>query len=356
MPVVRYTGVVHRYADCVPHQIVSGLSTSSGSIDVLLGDYEACAHYNCQAILADRYAMENYPATAGKESLYFGYICHNWHMAVYGATLGAMEAKAMELAHELNTILNETMFVEFPNFVAYLEAYSALDVHIMVRFGRWEQILELALPHDERLMLFRTASILYARALAYTMLGDLDQASREADRFDSLRLEYASEAQMRVLHNNTVAVLLEVDAVMMRGELAYRSGQYEEGLALLRNAVLLQDNLIYDEPWGKMQPIRHALGGLLLEQGLVQEAEEVFRKDLELHPKNPWALVGLIQCIKVKETTKAPAQCCCDASSRTASVNDEIVSLTEQLRTQRQSKWADFNVTVACECCQHPEK
>ena len=322
-----------------------------------MGDYEACIHYNCQAILADRYAMENSPATAGKESFYFGYICHNWHMAVYGATLGAMEGKAMELAHELNTIINEAMFVEFPNLVSYLETYSALEVHIMVRFGRWQQILELPLPNDKCLMLFRTASILYARALAQAMLGDFDQASREADRFDSLRLEHAAEAQRRILHNNTVAALLDVDAVMMRGELAYRSGgSCETGLALLRNAVWMQDNLNYDEPWGKMQPIRHALGGLLLEQGLVQEAEEVFRKDLELHPKNPWALVGLIQCIKVKETTKAPAQCCCDASSRTASVNDEIVSLTEQLRTQRQSKWADFNVTVACECCQHPEK
>ena len=326
------------------------------SIDVLVGDYESCVHYNCQAILADRYAMENYPSTAGVRSFYFNYICHNWHMGVYGAMLGAMEAKAMELAHGLTALINETMFRQFPNLVSYLEAYSAMEVHVMVRFGRWKQILEIPLPDDKLLMLFRTASILYSRALAHAMLGDLNQASEEADSFDSLRREYASEAQKRVLFNNTVAGLLDVDAVMMRGELAYRLGQCEEGLALLRKAVLLQDNLIYDEPWGKMQPIRHALGGLLLEQGHVHEAEDVFRKDLELHPKNPWALVGLIQCINRKEATKRSAQDCCHASSLTASVNEEIVSLTDQLRTQRQSNWADFNVTVPCECCQNPEK
>ena len=300
--------------------------------------------------------MENSPSTAGKESFYFGYICHNWHMAVYGAMLGAMEEKAMELAHELNTIINEAMFCEFPNLVSYLETYSALEVHIMVRFGRWQQILEIPLPTDPRLMLFRTASIHYARALAHAMLGDVDAASQEADRLDRWRQECASEAQVRILHNNSVAALLDVDAVMMRGELAYRAGQCETGLALLRKAVQQQDDLNYDEPWGKMQPIRHALGGLLLEQGHAEEAEAVFRRDLVLHPRNPWALVGLIQCLhRTTEHSGTTKVCCHASSSMEASTSEEIAALTEQLRTQRQSKWADYNVTVACECCKHPE-
>uniref|UniRef100_UPI001CC11361 hypothetical protein n=1 Tax=Pseudomonas sp. BF-RE-03 TaxID=2832359 RepID=UPI001CC11361 len=36
--------------------------------------------------------------------------------------------------------------------------------------------------------------------------------------------------------------------------------------AHLREAQSLDDNLPYDEPWGWMQPVRHALGALLLEQ------------------------------------------------------------------------------------------
>jgi len=297
--------------------------------------------------------MENTPSTAGRESFYFGYIVHNYHMAVYGAMLGGMEAKAMEIAHELNTIVNEAMFREFPNLVAYLEAYSAQEIHILVRFGRWKEILEVALPEDKHLMLFRTASIRYARALAFAMLGDTEEASKEADRFDSLRKGHP-EADMRILHNNTVSTLLEVDAVMMRGEIAYRSGKTIDGLELLRKAVEMQDNLNYDEPWGKMQPIRHALGGLLLEQGHVEESISVFRKDLQVHPKNPWALVGLIQCLKRKDATCDAKPCC--QSATTAENNDEVATLTEQFRIQRQSKWADYNVTVACECCKHPGK
>lgn len=275
-------------------------------------------------------------------------------MAVYGAILGAMEGKAMELADELNGIVNEGMFREYPNLVAYLEAYSALDIHIMVRFGRWKEILELELPSDKHLMLFRTSSLRYARALAYAMNSDFSEALKEADRFDSLRLDHP-DVNFRILHNNSVADLLAVDATMVRGEIAYRQGKYEEGLAGLRKAVDMQENLNYDEPWGKMQPIRHALGGLLLEQGHRNEAESVFRKDLKFHPRNPWALVGLIRCLKLKEKQTSESSSSdgvsCDC---TPSASTEIDNLEEQLRLQRQMEWADYNVVVPCECCIHP--
>jgi tetratricopeptide (TPR) repeat protein len=290
---------------------------------------------------------------------------HDYHMAVYGAILGGMEAKGREVAEELNSFVNENMFREHPNLVAYLEAYSALEIHIMVRFGRWKQLLEVELPADKHLMLYRTASIQYGRALAFAMTGDLVNATKEADRFDTLRRGHP-DAHVRILHNNTVADLLQVDATMLRGEIAYRQGKHEEGLTLLRKAVDLQENLNYDEPWGKMQPIRHALGGLLVEQGHFEEAEGVFRKDLKFHPRNPWALVGLIRCLKLMEQRRVtssggggdsdsgtPESACC--GNGTQSTSTEIAELEEQLRLQRQMEWADFNVVVSCECCIHPE-
>jgi hypothetical protein len=55
-----------------------------------------------------------------------------------------------------------------------------------------------------------------------------------------------------------------------------------------------------------MQPVRHALGALLLEQGLVDEAAAAYRADLGLdesaprvarHPDNVWALQGYVECL-----------------------------------------------------------
>ena len=60
-------------------------------------------------------------------------------------------------------------------------------------------------------------------------------------------------------------------------------------------------------PWGWMQPARHALGALLLEQGFVERAEVVYKADLGFdssvirarrHPNNVWALHGLAECLK----------------------------------------------------------
>ena len=49
-----------------------------------------------------------------------------------------------------------------------------------------------------------------------------------------------------------------------------------------------------------MMPARHALGALLLDAGEVDEAEAVYRRDLELHRENGWALHGLAQCMERK--------------------------------------------------------
>jgi hypothetical protein len=69
---------------------------------------------------------------------------------------------------------------------------------------------------------------------------------------------------------------------------------------------VLDDALPYDEPWGWMQPTRHAYGALLLEQGLIEQAETVYAEDLgydpsiprsSWHPANVWSLHGYHECL-----------------------------------------------------------
>ena len=93
---------------------------------------------------------------------------------------------------------------------------------------------------------------------------------------------------------------------MLDGEIAYREGRFDEAFGQLRRAVDLDDALPYDEPWGWMQPTRHAYGALLLEQGHVEEAAQVYAADLGLdptlsrpcqHPGNVWSLHGYHECL-----------------------------------------------------------
>lgn len=199
-------------------------------------------------------------------------------------------------------------------------------------------------------MLFRTASLHSARGLALANTGDIEKAIEEANLLDKYRSN--SCAELRILHNNNVSDLLAVEAQMLRGEIAYNSGkQYDQAFSLLRDAVNLQDGLNYDEPWGVMTPIRHALGGLLCEQGHFEEGESVFRVDLKFHPKNPWAIVGLIACLQGRLNAKH--SCCKNTASGKVvdKTKQEISNLTEMLKIHRASKWVDFDIVAPCACC-----
>ncbi len=110
----------------------------------------------------------------------------------------------------------------------------------------------------------------------------------------------------RYLFNNTALDILAIAAEMLYGELEYRKGNFDQAFAHLRKSIELDDGLPYDEPWGWMQPTRHAYGALLLEQGHVEEAEAVYRADLGLdgtlgrafqHPENVWSLHGYHECL-----------------------------------------------------------
>jgi tetratricopeptide (TPR) repeat protein len=134
----------------------------------------------------------------------------------------------------------------------------------------------------------------YARAIAYATTGRVELAEREQEAFRKTR---AMVPETSILFNNTSLDILGIAEAMMAGEIDYRKGEYETAFLQLREAVRLDDRLNYDEPWGWMQPARHALGALLLEQGRVAEAEQVYRIDLERHPDNIWALQGLEECL-----------------------------------------------------------
>jgi len=152
----------------------------------------------------------------------------------------------------------------------------------------------------------------YAKGVAHAALGDVAAAEAEQALF---REAAKRVPKSRYIHNVRCVKLLAIAEAMLEGEIAYRRGAHDAAFAHLRAAIQLEDDLPYDEPWGWMQPVRHALGALLLEQGRVAEAEAVYREDLglggalpraQIHPDNLWALRGLLDCLERRgETAEA---------------------------------------------------
>ena len=270
-------------------------------IDVLCGDYINAIVSNDRAIAADQKLVER----EGLINFHALSRAHNFHLKLYAAMLLGNYKYAMQASKGLvATIPEKLLRLESPPMADWLEGYVSMYIHPLIRFGQWNDILEEPFPEDKDLYCSTTALLRYARTLAFAVLGDVSEAEIEIKKFI---MDAKKVPETRTIFNNKVIDLLKIAINMAEGELAYRKNNHEEAFHKLRNAVKLSDQLPYDEPWGWMQPARHALGALLLEQNHVNEAELVYKEDLGLDPKtsrayrhleNVWSLHGYHECLK----------------------------------------------------------
>ena len=269
-------------------------------LDVLCGDYRRVVTSNSEAIKAD----ERWVARAGALNFYSLYRMHNYHFRIYGALFTGQSKVALETVVQLEGSLpDELLRTKSPPMADWLEGFFLMRVHVLVRFGHWEDILELELPGDQELYSTTTAMTRYGKGIALANLDRIDEADKERSLFrEALDKVQAS----RTLFNNTCKDILTIAGAMLEGELEYRRGNIEVGFDHIRKAIDLSDTLPYDEPWGWMQPPRHAYGALLLEQNRVEDAAAVYVADLGLddtlpralqHPNNIWALHGYHECL-----------------------------------------------------------
>jgi tetratricopeptide (TPR) repeat protein len=270
-------------------------------IYILCGQYDKVVEANVHATIAD----ERYVAIDDTINTYTIYRMHNIHFQLYGAIfLGQYEA-ALRAANQLQaSITSDGLHHELPWVAANLEAFYSMKAHVFVRFGKWQAIIAEPLPDDPKLFCVTTAVWQYAKGIAYAVLGDIEHAVEAQKQF---REALARVPKERRIYNNESRDTLAIAEAMLAGELEYRRQNYAEAFAHLRRSVELYDNLNYAEPWAWMQPPRHALGALLLEQGYVAEASQVYRADLGLddtlvrpsqHPKNIWSLHGYAECCR----------------------------------------------------------
>jgi tetratricopeptide (TPR) repeat protein len=255
-------------------------------IFIRTGRYADAADSNEQAIRAD----EAYFAKAPKPDFYSLYFMHNVHFLSYAAMMQGRYQTAIAAARKIE----QTIPADFlKNYMSMADAFMPTSLHVLIRFGKWNEIL--AEPEAEEARLFSRAERHYARAVAYAALGQTQEARRELEQLDKVAAGFTEEWKAG---NNQATDVIAIARNMAEGEVAYREGNADRAFALLRQAVALEEKLVYDEPPGWMQPVRHSLGALLLADGRLAEAEDVYRADLVRHPNNAWSLLGLQQVLQ----------------------------------------------------------
>jgi tetratricopeptide (TPR) repeat protein len=258
-------------------------------IDIRNGRWHDAIVGNTKAIEASR----RYRAVAGpaKGPLLI-YNAHNRHMLAYAAMMTGQQELAID---HIKKMVTELPYDFVKDFAPFADAYVAMPYEVLLRFGRWDDVLA-APDHPEHLP-FTRAMRRAARGMAYAAKGEIVSAREEQQAYlAAIKLIPPEEMSGPVVVQTIVAVATP----LLDGEILYREGKVEEGLARLREAVVAEDALRYIEPPAWFLPVRHALGASLMKSQRYAEAEQVYRADLKRQPANGWSLFGLSESLRAQ--------------------------------------------------------
>ena len=262
------------------------------------GSYAGAAEANTKAAATDRAFIRShggggiYPLMYYSHNLQFG-------SASYAMIGNYAESKTMaeQLVGNLRPVLKE---------MTMLESVTASPMLVMVRFGRWRDVLTTAGGEEGVLgQTFRH----YARGTAFAKLGNVAGAESEAKALAASRAQVKDDPTMSMFQNPQTAIAA-IPALLLEGRIAEAKGDVPAAIAAYQKAVAAEDALDYDEPPDWPLPSRETLGAALLRAHRYAEAEQVFRDDLARNRANPRSLFGLAEVLRAqkKDASKAMAE------------------------------------------------
>lgn len=249
------------------------------------GDYHEGSLVNEAAVIADSIYIAECKSQGYYPQMYYP---HNYHFLAATAALEGRGARSLEAAFKTSSLIDKKYYHE-PGY-EMVQHYLTIPNHILVKFGQWEKLL--ALPKPSLDLIYPTAIWHYSRGMALANMDRLDQAKEELQQLKELSLSPTIADQLN-WGINKVTDVCRIGAKVLEAELSRREGTPEKAIDLLKEAIVLEDQLNYNEPPDWFFSVRHILGNLYLELEQFPQAEELYREDLFLWPKNGFALNGL---------------------------------------------------------------
>ena len=245
-----------------------------------VGDHAASARSNQLAAEADR----KYLAATGREGVYpMMYYSLNLHFLAYAACMRGNFEEAKSAAAKLVTHVAPHV-----KMMADLEGFMPTPTMVSLAFGKWDDILKSPKPDPSML---NTAAIgQYARGIAFANLGRVVEAEREATAARETVAKISPEANFDPL--NKALAVLKVPENLLNAHIARSRNDLFGAIESFTQAVAAEDALNYSEPPPWYPPVRPALGTVLLENKQFEEAEKIFRADLDRNPRDGRALAG----------------------------------------------------------------
>lgn len=309
----KHPGANHYYIHAVeasPHpeqalasaEVLNGMMPAAGHLEHMpahilqrVGRYEDAAEANRKGAAADlAYLKETAPP-----DYYPMYLIHNFQFLGNSAGMEGRRAETVQALRNARDHMPDAMLIAMPGF-----DWPATFIYDgYVKFGMWDDMLKEPAPNAQ--LPGATIHYLQARAEALAATKRFDEASAEIAKAEKLIAAAPADAKQG---NNEAKSIYDVGQLKARARLASAQGRRDEAIALLTQAVGIEDKLAYNEPNDMIFPTRHMLGSELLAAGKAAEAEAVFRADLKLHPNNGWAYYGLSEALAAQKKDAEAAE------------------------------------------------
>jgi tetratricopeptide (TPR) repeat protein len=233
-----------------------------------------------------------------------GYVPHNHHFLWFAATMTGNEKVALAAAESTFQRTKDPDLMRMAGMEA-MQNFASTPLFAKVRFGQWQDIVATPRPADD--LLYMVAIWEYAQGMAALRTGKTKQAVAHHSKLTELTTSAAIEA-MTVWNRYSLIHSVKLSERVLAAELAWQAKKPEAALTALRQALAIEDTLLYDEPPAWHAPVRQTLGFMLLNDGKAAEAETVYRNELHRNPENGWSLFGLEQALrqqnKIREADK----------------------------------------------------
>ncbi len=222
-----------------------------------VGDYEMAARVNAQAAAAER---ENMKLTHPDKNVYtLAYYMHDIHFVSRSRVEQGLYDEAKRAADEVADYIAPIQD-EWPMFSDY---YLPVPLFVLLRFQKWDDVLQLAEPRSKRLI--GDAFWHFGRAVAFV---------GKEQRKNAMAEKVAFEQACRKISAGTMWMFNKGESMVNLASLELDARLAEDPkltIEIWKKAVQAQDTLAYDEPPAWYYPIRESLGAALLRQETYQK-------------------------------------------------------------------------------------
>lgn len=253
---------------------------------IRIGRYHDGVVANQKAVLVDSLYVE---ACNAQGAYPLAYYPHNYHFIAACATLSGESKIAIEGAFATSNHAHKKLLRD-PAW-ATLQHYYSIPWYVEVRLGLWNDILKSSAPEKD--LKYPLVVWHYAQGMALLSQNKISEAKKHLATMKTIMTDTTIK-ELTIWGINSVFDLCEIASKTLDGEINAKEKKYNTAISLLKEAVLEEDALNYNEPPDWFFSVRHHLGAVLLDTGKYKDAVKVFEDDLRNYPKNGWALKGLM--------------------------------------------------------------